>query len=123
MSKFHAPSRPVVRPVVRTVAASVALTGLLASGCSDSGQRSDTAGLPSDHHLTRIEFPLFEDFAAERNRLLAEREAAGKPETRLTDEVLFAETFDEAFERATREDKPVLLATFVRENGDPHCDV
>ena len=28
-----------------------------------------------------------------------------------------------AIERATAEDRPILLLTHVRENGDPACDV
>ena len=92
--------------------------GLLATlvACSDSP-------LPGGHHLTEVEFPLIENFSANCNQLLAEREAAGMPESTLTNAVEFAASLDEAFERATREDKPVMIATFVRENGDPHCDV
>lgn len=81
------------------------------------------SGLPADHPLARVRFPLFERFEQGCVELLDERERAGKPQTVLTDDVPWATTLDEAFERARREDKPVMIATFVRENGDPHCDV
>lgn len=59
-----------------------------------------------------------EDYA----RFRRARQAAGE-DTRLTDGIQWAATLDEAFSRGMAEDKPVMLATFVRENGDPHCDV
>ncbi len=99
----------------------VLLTALAATACSDSAQPA--AALPGDHPLARVEFPLFEDFEEGCRQLMAERVRAGAGETVLSDEVDWAATLDEAFERAAREDKPVMIATFVRENGDPHCDV
>lgn len=40
-----------------------------------------------------------------------------------TQDVVWETDLDEAFARAKREDKPLVLATFTRENGDPDCDV
>ena len=40
-----------------------------------------------------------------------------------TKDVAWETDLDEAFARAKREDKPLVLATFTRENGDPDCDV
>jgi hypothetical protein len=41
----------------------------------------------------------------------------------LTRAIDWAETIDEAFQRASAADRPVLFLTFVRENGDPLADV
>ena len=79
---------------------------------------------PAPHPLAAVSFPLFTtDVNARCNALRSARDAAGRPTSFLTDAVDWAPSLDAAFARATAEDKPVLLATFVRENGDPHCDV
>lgn len=76
------------------------------------------------HPLAEVTFPLFTtDVNARCNALRSARDAAGRPPSVLTDALDWAPTLDAAFARATAEDKPVLLATFVRENGDAHCDV
>ena len=98
------------------LAALVLSAAALAGGC-------DRAQLPPDHHLAQVRFPLLEDFEAQCEALLNDHAAAGMPETQAPAQVQWAATLDEAFERATREDKPVLIATLVRENGDAHCDV
>lgn len=82
------------------------------------------AHLPEGHHLRSLHFPIFSDDAeAQYSKLRLLRKSAGLPETKLTDKIQWAKNLDDAFARAKAEDKPVLLVTFVRENGDPHCDV
>lgn len=78
----------------------------------------------TDSYLSDITFPLFSpDAEKEYGRLRKARKAKGMPESVLTDAIDWAPTLDEAFARATKADKPVLLVTYVRENGDPLCDV
>ena len=99
---------------------SVLPAALLATAC----KRADAAGLDPAHHLAQLSFPLFsETYLDVVDELVQERQEAGCPETSLTDQIDWAEDFDEAFARATAEDKPVLLALLVRENGDTECDV
>ncbi len=95
-------------------------SGTKSAGAKPSAIESTFKG----HHLASVSFPLFpEDAEAKYGQLRKARQAAGLPETTLTDAIPWAKTIDEAFERATKEDKPLLLVTFVRENGDPACDV
>jgi len=92
---------------------------LAALGCAACSGGS----LPADHHLANVSFPLFENLEENCSALLAERAQAGCPISEPTSAIRWATTLDEAFERGAREDKPVMIASFVRENGDPHCDV
>lgn len=101
-----------------------ALLAALLASCDAGSAPAPSARQAAPHHLDSLTFPLFPDSLREEYaHLRAERREAGKPRTSLTDGIPWAASLDEAFERATREDKPVLLATLVRENGDPDCDV
>ena len=51
--------------------------------------------------------------------LIRERQAAGSPRTTLTSEIDWMPSLDAAFAKATREDKPVFISTYVRESGNP----
>lgn len=91
---------------------------------NSSGAKAASAQVKSTHHLASLTFPLFPPDAEKTyGKLRKARMAEGNPETVRTDKIDWAATVDEAFARATKEDKPVLFVTFVRENGDPHCDV
>ena len=94
------------------------------ASCGGGAAPSPSTEQVASHHLDSLTFPLFpEGLGQEYLDLRAARREAGKPRTSLTDGIPWAASLDEAFERATREDKPVLVATLVRENGDPDCDV
>lgn len=105
------PSQPAPRPAKAPALAAAAKTA------------PKSANL-SKETLAFLEGPLFSDDAEDvYSKLRLQRKQAGNPVTTLTDEVRWMNTLDETFATATRENKPVLLLTFVRENGDPHCDV
>ena len=108
-----------VRRVRRFVipGAAIVMTALGTVSCGD-------VAASGEHHLASLSFPLFSSDTTRRSFELVEaREKLGNPRSTLTDEIEWATTVDEAFERATREDKPVLFATYVRYNAEPACDV
>ena len=82
-------------------------------------------GLASDgEQLAAGSLSLFTDdiAAIHRERVLA-REQAGFPRTSLPPEIEWMPNLDAAFAKAKAENKPVLVATSVPENGNPANDV
>lgn len=64
-----------------------------------------------------------DDVGQVQRQLVREMKDAGHPRTTLTTAIEWMPSLDAAFERATAEDKPVLISSYVRENGDPENDV
>lgn len=117
----------------RRVLGALAIVALLATGwialrvhhAGDPGASSD---LPADLSLEDLAGrSLFTNLGERLGKLTKEhsRQCRTDPArtTVLPSQIQWASSIDEAIERATREDKPILVLTFVRENGDPQCDV
>jgi hypothetical protein len=70
---------------------------------------------------------LFQDLDGQyKENILAHRDRRKGGDSRFTKlpgQVEWAPDLPTAIERAKEQDKPIFMLTFVRENGDPHCDV
>jgi hypothetical protein len=64
-----------------------------------------------------------EDIGRIHREMVLAREEAGLPRSSLPPEIEWMPDIDAAFAKAKREDKPVLISTSVRENGNPAGDV
>lgn len=64
-----------------------------------------------------------EDIGRIHREMVLAREQAGLPRSSLPPEIEWMPDIDAAFAKAKREDKPVLISTSVRENGNPAGDV
>ena len=69
------------------------------------------------------QLPFSDDVGEIHRQMVLDRELAGLPRTSLPSGVEWMPNLEAAFARATAEDKPVLIATSVPENGDPANDV
>ena len=109
-----------------------ALVGLVLVGIGAAyALRSETlsdSNLPADLSLEELAAkPLFKDLAENEVKLFKERRRHRRlgllGMTERPDEIQWVPTMEEAIAKATAEDKPILLMTFVRENGNPNGDV
>ena len=103
----------------QNVLISALLAGSMGLGaCSEPTQQGD---------LQVASAPLFtglrEEYAERILAHRAKRDSGDDEFTCLPSEIVWAEDIYDAIERATIEDKPIFMLTFVRENGDPACDV
>ena len=96
-------------------------SGLLA-GCSESVPAADGQ---SGINWNAIKYPIFDKIEAQcavrACAVATERRAGTVTKTELPPEIQWAQSFPEAIERATREGKPIFIASSVRKGGNPDC--
>ncbi len=121
-------SSRLARPLLALFVVALLVTGWAAERTRDSTDPRTHSRLPSNLSLEELAgCSLFTNLEERERRLLRMRRHEGREsELRPTErpaEIRWAESLGAAIERARREDKPIVVFTFVRENGDPLCDV
>jgi hypothetical protein len=107
---------------MRFAATAALLGGSLFAGCSDVAPAADRqAGID----WQAIEYPIFEGIEAQcsarAGAVAAERREGVVNHTHVPSEIQWAADFPDAIARATREGKPIFIASSVRKGGNPDC--